>query len=419
MRTTESDFILRAQVYRETEDEWRPAEFIVDGGVIAGVRDIVPVIPDAPDTERAVQPTLPLIDMSDCYLAPGLVDCHVHLAMSAVNLREAVDSWPDNAVTTASVAKRLGAYVRAGVILVRDGGDAAGIGLRARRMVEEDTIIGPRVVACGYALYKKGHYGEFLGPGIGRLEEGIVQLDEASEHTKHLKICQSGLVSFKRFGEVGPAQFTLDELTFLIERAHEKGLSVMAHASGAEAVDTAVRAGADTIEHGYFIAPETFALMAERGTVWVPTLSPLANLLTRPQLLYPGASLDVIKRTVDDHKTSIAHAFDAGVRLAVGTDAGAVGIEHGESVYVEIEHLVSAGIPRREVLRMAIEEGRRVLGIEPATQGGFLNAWQPGHVFQGVFYKKDPLRNALSVADLEATCLPPATYLEHQLELKR
>ena len=163
MRTTEPDFILRVQVFKETEDRWRPAEFFVDGGVIAGVREVAPSISDAPVTERAGKPTPPLIDMSDSYLTPGLVDCHVHLAMSAVNLREAVDSWPDNAVTTASVAKRLGAYVRAGVILVRDGGDASGIGLRARRMVEEDTIIGPRVVACGYALYKKGHYGEFWG----------------------------------------------------------------------------------------------------------------------------------------------------------------------------------------------------------------------------------------------------------------
>ncbi|MDI6817552.1 MAG: amidohydrolase family protein [Actinomycetota bacterium] len=408
MRTTEPDLILRVQVFRETEDEWRPTEFIIDGGVITGVRDIAP---ETPDPRLMAQPSPARMDMSDCYLTPGLVDCHVHLALNAVDLREAVDGWQDEAVTMTSVAKRLGAYVRAGIVFVRDGGDAAGIGLRARRMVEEEAIIGPGVVACGYALHKKGCYGEFLGPGLGNLDEGVAKLDEAVEYTQHLKICQSGLVSFERFGEVGPAQFTLDEMTFLIEHAHEKGLFVMVHTSGPEAVDIAVRAGADTIEHGYFIATETIELMAERGTVWVPTLAPLANLLARPELLHPGAGLDVIKRTVDDHKLKIARAYDTGARLAVGTDAGAVGVEHGESIYEEIEHLVSAGIPRCEVLRMATEEGRRVLGIEPVNAGGFLNSWQPGHAFQGVFYKKDPLRNALSVADIEATCLPPATDL--------
>lgn len=410
MLTTEPDFILRTQVYKEALDEWSLAEFIVDGGVIAGVRDVALSISGTPATEQVLRLALPLIDMSDTYLTPGLVDCHVHLAMNAVNLQEAVDTWTDAAATTASVAKRLGAYVRAGAMFVRDGGDAAGIGLRARSMVDEDAIIGPGVVACGHAIYKKGCYGEFLGPGIESLDEGIAQLDEAAKHTEHLKICQSGLVSFKRFGEVGAAQFTLDELAFIIERAHAKALYVMVHASGADAVDIAVRAGADTIEHGYFVKPETIESMAERGTVWVPTISPLANLLTRPELLYPGASLDVIKRTVDDHMAKIAHAYDAGVRLAVGTDAGAVGVEHGESIYEEIEHLVSAGIPRREVLRMAIDEGRRVLGVEPAKAGGFLNGWQPGRVFEGVFYRKDPLRYPVSIADIEATCLRPAIF---------
>lgn len=407
---TEPDLILCAQVYGETEDDWRPVEIMVDGGVITGVRDSAPSIPDAPDAARSAQPSPLLIDMSHTYLTPGLVDCHVHLAMNAVNLQDAVAGWTDEAATTASVAKRLGAYLRAGVVLVRDGGDAAGIGLRARSMVEEDALIGPGVVACGHAIYKRGCYGEFLGPGIGSLDEAAAQIDEAAKRTEHLKICQSGLVSFKRFGEVGAAQFTLDELAFIIERAHARALSVMVHASGADAVDIAVRAGADTLEHGYFIKPETIESMAERGMVWVPTISPLANLLTRPELLYSGASLDVIERTVDDHMAKIAHAYGAGVRLAVGTDAGAVGVEHGESIYEEIEHLVSAGIPRREVLRMATEEGRRVLGVESSDEGEFLNCWQPGRVFEGVFYRKDPLRHRISITDIEATSLRPPMF---------
>jgi len=398
------DVILRARIYGD--GAWKPVEIVVDGGVVAGVRGVG--MPGASGPDVSLRPDANLVDMSDYYLTPGLVDCHVHLAMDAHSLQDAVKGWPDEAGTAVRVASRLGAYVRAGVVLVRDGGDAAGIGLAARRMVGEEAIIGPRVVACGRALYKKGRYGDFLGPGIGSLDEGRAQLDGAAKDTTHVKICQSGIVSFKRFGEVGPAQFELDELTRLIGYAHDKGLSVMVHASGAEAVDIAVRAGADTVEHGYFITRETIRLMAERGTVWVPTFSPLANLISRPELLYAGASLDVIRRAVDDHKGKIAHAYGAGVRLAVGTDAGAVGVEHGASVYDEIEHMVSAGIARHDVLRMAVEEGRRVLGDAGAHRDGYLNSWRPGDFFSGVFFRRDPLLCPISMADIEATCLPPA-----------
>jgi imidazolonepropionase-like amidohydrolase len=388
-------FIVRTQVY--DHGNWRPVYIKVNNGRFSAL------------TERQVsivQGSVDVIDLSTYYLTPGLVDCHVHLAMNAVSLQGAIDSWADDEAVRMHVAGALRQYRDAGVTYVRDGGDAAGIGLMARRMVDEEGLPGPQITACGHAIYKKGRYGDFLGPGIASIEEGFRQIDEAVQHTSCLKICQSGIVSFKTYGHVGAPQFTLEELTRLISYAHDKGFLAMVHASGEEAIDIAVRAGADTIEHGYFVSTDTMRRMAEQGTIWVPTLSPLANLLERPHLLYPGADLEVIKRAVDDHASRIELARDMGMRIALGTDAGAVGVNHGIPIYEEIEHMVSAGLPREIVFEMAYREGRRVIGKPIPRSADSVYGWQVGDVFDAVAYIKDPLKGPVEIGDIAAVYPP-------------
>lgn len=383
-----NDFILHVQVFNG--EDWQKAYIEVKGGHISSLGQSLSSISNAAD----------MVNLEHCFLLPGLIDAHVHFALNAHNLQEAIDSWRDEVATRMRLSDILQQFLACGVTGVRDGGDVAGIGLAARRMVEDEDYLGPHIEACGFAIYKKGRYGEFLGPGASNLEEVFLQVDKIADHTRHLKVCQSGIVSFKTYGHVGEPQFSLEELTKIVSYAHKEGLLVMAHASGAEAVEIAVKAKVDTVEHGYYISEDAIRLMAEQGTIWVPTLSPLANLVDNSGFLYPGADLDVIRSAVEDQKSKIAIAYGEGVKVAVGTDAGAVGVPHGVSVYDEIEHMVSAGLPRQAVFEMACLSGRKVLGEVSLDFTEPFYGWKTGDAFDAVVYQKDPFKLPVNLEEV-------------------
>ncbi|GAF14216.1 hypothetical protein JCM19045_3522 [Bacillus sp. JCM 19045] len=108
------------------------------------------------------------------------------------------------------------------------------------------------------------------------------------------------------------------------EATFRKGVKVMAHAQGAEGIKNAVRAGIHSIEHGIYIDDEALELMLEHGTYLVPTLlAPLAVLeaAETSNTMAPYA-IEKSKEVIDIHKESIKKAYEAGVKIAMGTDAG-------------------------------------------------------------------------------------------------
>jgi imidazolonepropionase-like amidohydrolase len=163
-----------------------------------------------------------ILQMPGITLMPGLVDCHVHFSMNCEPRTAALD------------------YLNNGVTAVRDGGDKMGIGARTRDSIISGKFPGPVVKASGKAIYRKGKYGSFLGPGINSVEEAIEQIKVSAIDTDQIKIIVSGIVSFKDFGVVGPVQFSMEELQAMVDKSHNLGLRVMAHASSAQGVDNAV-----------------------------------------------------------------------------------------------------------------------------------------------------------------------------------
>lgn len=299
-------------------------------------------------------------------LIPGLIDCHVHLAMNSSDLRQAVEEWEQRPEMTAQrIRGEALNYLAAGVVAVRDGGDMANIGLQARNMVREGICPGPIIISTGRAIFRKGKYGSFLGPGIENAAEAATQIAELkNEGVDQLKVVNSGIVSFKQFGTVGPPQFTREELTFMVNQAHALGLKVMAHASSREAVDTAIQAGVDSVEHGYFLESSQLELMAKFNTAWVPTLAPLGNLVKNGKPPYEGADLDVIRRSLEIQLSRVKEAHDVGVRLGIGTDAGANNVPHGLSYHDELSFFAAAGLSCTAILRLATARSAAILGLE-------------------------------------------------------
>lgn len=344
-----------------------------------------------------------IIRLPGVTLLPGFIDCHMHLAMDGRDLLQTIKEWDDcPAATETRVQDELATYLRNGVLAIRDGGDKKSIGLTAKKSAAAGRLTGPLIIATGQAIYRKDKYGAFLGPGIRDMQEvqpAVQQLAEAG--VDQLKVVVSGLVSFKKFGVVGAPQFSVNELTHIVKAGHAHGLRVMAHASSQAAVEIAVAAGVDSVEHGYFLSDDSIKKMAVQGTAWVPTLAPLGNLIKENYLPYPGADLNVIKRTLELQQRQLAKAAAAGVMLGIGTDAGANMVPHGTSYFDELTFFHEAGLALGAILRAATGQAARITGL-----ADIMGTVEPGKKPYLIGVKGSPLTSPESLKNPAIVCLP-------------
>ncbi|MGQ9824416.1 MAG: amidohydrolase family protein [Desulfotomaculales bacterium] len=323
-------------------------------------------------------------DFSGCTILPGMVDCHVHLALDGAGSGPGRSREEDRRRGREKAVRNLKNSLAWGVLAVRDGGDRAGTGLLAKKMVAEEEVAGPWVTACGWALRRPGMYGSFLGPGQnGDLEGACRRLARAG--ADQLKVLVTGIVSFREYGRVGPQQFDEEELRSVVLFARRHGLKVMAHVNSDRAVKMAVRAGVDSVEHGYFVSKETLLLMAGRGVSWVPTVVPVAVLSGREDF-FSEEERKVAEKTYKAHLEAVAAAAELGVRLGVGTDAGSPGVPHWEGFLRELELYRRAGLSGAAVLRAATAGGAKIAGCEEKV--GVLAEGSPANM---VVVDRDPL----------------------------
>ena len=307
-----------------------------------------------------------VVSLPELTILPALIDCHVHVALDGVDFAAAVERWSDENAWVEHVKLALDHSLDSGLATIRDGGDNGKVGLRIKKLIEKGQIEGPRIIACGQGIGKMGKYGSFLGPGISNVEEACHLIDALKEQgVDWVKILVSGIVSFKDYGKIGALQFTQRELNIITEHAHDLGLPVMAHASSDEAVRLGIKAGVDTVEHGYFVSAKSLANMAEKGIPWVPTVVPVANQLeVHSRMNHSQESQEIIKKTYELQLKKIKEAQSLGVSLGIGTDAGASGVLHGYDYFRELELFAQAGLSPSEVLKGATSTSAQICGLQ-------------------------------------------------------
>lgn len=335
-------------------------------------------------------------ELTGLILMPGLIDCHVHLALDGIDTLKTISRWEDRPAMFKQVIQALINTLSYGVVAIRDGGDKPCFNLEFPP--KASNIPSPLVQASGYAVRRKGCYGTFLGEGAEELEGFKAQIRELKGMgVSQIKVVVSGLVSFNQYGNVGKIQFTLAELTKMVELAHELDLKVMAHVNSDPAVRLSVEAGVDSVEHGCFVSQETLELMAERGTAWIPTLVPFYVQLQEPwRSTHSAEQLKVIAKTYCSQRKQLAQAAAMGVRLGVGTDAGAKGVYHGKSYYTELELFKKAGLSNRSILQAATVEAARIIGLE-----GTLGQIKPGYLPYFIAVTHNPLEKLEALKEVE------------------
>ena len=248
-------------------------------------------------------------------------DCHMHMILDGEESRGAIrrhSEKPDIPWIRPVLAR----YREQGFVYLRDGGDRWGAGAAARALAPEYGITYRTPLA---PLCQAGCYGGFIGKNYSNLKE-YAQLvrDARAEGADFIKIMISGLMDFDRFGVLTQEGLPKEQIRELIHIAHEEGFAVMAHANGARTMEAAALAGVDSIEHGAYADEDALAAMAQSGTVWVPTLSPIGNLRGKGRF-----SEEDVCRILDSALHNVARFAGLGGILAPGTDAGAWAVPHG------------------------------------------------------------------------------------------
>jgi len=279
-------------------------------------------------------PSATPIDLRGRTLMPGLIDAHIHVVLTEVNLRLLADVPLTLLAAKGSVAMR--AMLHRGFTTLRDTG-GADYGIKAA--VEQGLFEGPRLFIAGQPLSQTGGHAdhrlrtqdrEFCACCSGlswtaRVADGVPEVikatrDELRKGADHIKIMVSGGVA-SQADPLESLQYRIDEIEAAVDEATRWGTYVCAHAYSAKAIHRAVTAGVRTIEHGNLIDSPTAQLMADRGAYLVPTLVAY-DALKRRGRDYGLSSYSLAKNELVLHAglRSLEIARSAGVKIGFGSD---------------------------------------------------------------------------------------------------
>jgi imidazolonepropionase-like amidohydrolase len=295
-------------------------------------------------------------------LLPGLFDCHVHVVLRSVDTVERLQTPFSYGFYHA--IRHLSAMRRQGITHARD---AAGADLGIKQALAEGIIAGPRLqIAITMISQTGGHADCWLASGNhlhsriahpGRPDGVADGPDEVRRKVREvvragadvIKIASSGGVMSPR-DNPRHAHFSNEELEVAVAEATAAGLYVMAHAQATAGIKNALRAGVRSIEHGIFLDDEAVELMVERGAFLVPTLlAPLSVLRAAERgANLTAATLAKVHEVLEAHTDSFKRAVQAGVKIAMGTDA--VGSPPGHNLE-ELELMRANGLSAPQTLR--------------------------------------------------------------------
>jgi imidazolonepropionase-like amidohydrolase len=324
-----------------------------------------------------------LIDLRDRFVLPGLIDSHVHLTSDRAGTQGALAAMSENTPLRAyEAAWNAQKTLQAGFTTVRNLGSPGGITLGLRDAIARGWATGPRIIDAGSAISAtSGHSDRNLGlrdelrDEAGETENLCDGADSCRRAVRRqisrgvdvIKIAVTGGVNSPIGLGLG-AQMFEDEVRALVETAHLYGKRVAVHAHGADGINMALRAGADSIEHGTMMDDESIRLMRQHNAYYVPTLSTVNGYLERLRAnpnAYTGEVREKIEWRIGVTGQSLRRAVPAGVRIAFGTDAGvSIHGRNADEFLLMVEHgmtpmqaIVAATVNAADLLGLAAEVG--------------------------------------------------------------
>jgi imidazolonepropionase-like amidohydrolase len=279
------------------------------------------------DSVKALEDDV-VIDLGSKTILPGLIDVHTHITMDSNFDPYHELTWTDGKSAIIGVVNARTTLL-AGFTSIRNVGADGYTDVDLRDAINVGWVEGPHMLVSGPPLgitgghcdedllpYRYHYVSEGVADGISAVQQKVRQ--NIKYGADLIKICATGGVLSKG-DDPQAAQYTLEEMQAIVADAHRLGRKVAAHAHGAQGILWAATAGVDSIEHGSYINDKAIAVMKKNGTYLVPTLYLEDWVLEKGNLpvFYHQKMLDVSKVA----KTNIKHAMQAGVKIALGTDA--------------------------------------------------------------------------------------------------
>jgi imidazolonepropionase-like amidohydrolase len=343
-------------------------------------------VPSAADTT--------IINLPTATVLPGLIDAHTHLTFNPRFGYEMLGiSVPREALIGAHNAR---VTLEAGFTTVRNVGARAYSDVALRDAINAGDVPGPRMLVSGPALsITGGHCDNDLLPfEYHATNDGVADGVESVQHKTReiikygadlIKVCATGGVLSKG-DDPNASQYTLEEMKAIVADAHRLGRKVAAHAHGAQGVIWASEAGVDSVEHGHLMNDAAIATLKKNGTYLVPTLylvdwqrenAATANL--------PDFAKRKMEMVSELGKTNAKKAFEAGVKIGLGTDAAVY--PHGLNAH-ELAVYVSLGMSPLQAIQTATVNDADLLGWSDK-----IGTLEPGKWADIIAVDGDPLQD--------------------------
>jgi imidazolonepropionase-like amidohydrolase len=334
------------------------------------------------------------IELANATVLPGFIDAHTHITMDPKFGYETLALSTSRQALTGAKNARL--TLLAGFTTVRNVGAKDFSDVALRDAINAGDVPGPRMLVSGPPLSITGGHCdnnmlpfEYHATSDG-VADGIAAVQrKVRENIKYgadlIKVCATGGV-LSLGDNPQHSQYTLEEMKAIVADAHRLGRKVAAHAHGAEGIRWAAEAGVDSVEHGSYIDDAGIAAMKEHGAYLVPTVYLGDWMIDNAGLTHlPAPLLAKAKEVIPAARKNIAHAFAAGVKVALGTDAAVY--PHGLNGH-EFETMVKLGLTPLQSIQAGTLNAADLLGW-----AGKVGTLEPGAWADIVAVDGDPLKD--------------------------
>lgn len=380
---------------------------LIDGTGARPMTDVAVLIKDnriiafGKASDIAIPDGASVVDLGGATLMPGFLDAHTHIVGRVLGDPEGQTSYfrdPNGFAEILSV-RNAKQTLMAGFTTIRNVG-ASGFGdMALKKAVNDGWVVGPKILAGGHSLGITGGHCDTNGYREGIIKkdyrDGIADGPDAVRAAVRyqikygadvIKTCATGGVLSEGDG-VGVPQYGFEELRVMVEEAEKAERKVAAHAHGAEGIKIATRAGVASIEHGSFLDTEGAKMMAEKGTVLVPTLmaGETVERMAKNGIL-SGFRAEKALAAAAAMRNAIKIAVANDVKVAYGTDSGV--IPHGTNGH-EFTLLVNwGGIDELEAIKIGTLNTAKLLGVD-----NDLGSIKAGKLADIVAVKGDPTKD--------------------------